>query len=199
LGEVGSNCVPQQETFRKSGMSTGTFFYEHMMDKNGPGDLKAVIMDANKLRQWCESASDENLRKAMDWISDKPSQAIVSEERRVRRERGMLNRPYPIERKTDLEILDNAKRDASEPYSDFLLQIYREAYNNDQNPDEKIAKLIAKFSALSVRITKDNEVTTRENLKIARWALGVGIFGLFVGGMALLVAVIQLIFGTAQK
>jgi hypothetical protein len=62
----------------------------------------------------------------------------------------------------DKQCDEFAAFDASREPKEFLPQIYREASNGNQHPDARIAKTLAKCSALFVRLSADQAKAARK-------------------------------------
>ena len=84
---------------------------------------------------------------------------------------------------TDEQAAQFALFDASRDPKEFLPEIYREASNAAQDPDARIAKTLAKCSALFVHLSaKQTELSQRLDL-YTRWLIGLTIVLLVVAAL----------------
>lgn len=71
---------------------------------------------------------------------------------------------------TDAQAAEYADIDSARDPREFLREIYKEANNSEQPPDNRIAKLVMKCSALFVRLSADQEKLGRRLLFLT-WVL----------------------------
>jgi hypothetical protein len=72
---------------------------------------------------------------------------------------------------SDAECAYFAALDSSSDPKEFLTQIYREASNGNQDPDARIAKTLAKCSALFVRLSDDQTRMSKRLEKYTFWLI----------------------------
>lgn len=100
---------------------------------------------------------------------------------------------YPTNRvreKTVEEASKLADVDSRRDPKEFIREIYKEAYNNQQDGHDQVSKVLMKCSALFVRLTADLESVHRS---IRRWTIL-----LFVPTAAVVVLTIALVYYTAK-
>ena len=73
-----------------------------------------------------------------------------------------------VREKTPEEASGLADTDCSRDPKEFLREIYKEAYNNEQDGCDQISKVMMKVSALLIRISADHEEIHRS---IRRWTV----------------------------
>jgi hypothetical protein len=84
---------------------------------------------------------------------------------------------------TDAQATQFSLFDASRNPKEFLPEIYREASNAAQDPDARIAKTLAKCSALFVHLSaKQTELSKRIDL-YTRWLIGLTVVLIIVAAL----------------
>jgi hypothetical protein len=68
-----------------------------------------------------------------------------------------------------------ADLDSSRDAGEFLREIYKEAYNTNQRPEDRAAKLEAKHSALHLRILSDHHKIHKSIQRLTRWIVALTI------------------------
>lgn len=79
---------------------------------------------------------------------------------------------------TEAEAL--ADSDFELPLRQFLKEIYKEAYNSQQQPDGRLAKVLMKCAAMTARVAHENDQSAKLMLSLAKWTLAVAILALAV-------------------
>ncbi len=79
-------------------------------------------------------------------------------------------RKYPRDHESEVKAAQLADKDLPANPDEFLREIYKEAYNTKQWPEDRDAKLMAKHSAILLRILSDHHDIHR-TIKRLTWAI----------------------------
>ena len=90
----------------------------------------------------------------------------------------------PLE-KTPSEAESLADIDIARNPNEFIREIYKEAYNNQQDGHDQVAKVLMKCSALIVKITEEQSKSSEKMFRVAKFAL-------FISMASLAVAIISI-------